>query len=75
MGGGRLGKVKSAVIGGIINVSVPIMLVVVLDNGGRNVQTNLFPYFCGQLIAGVIAGFLVSAILNSADKEQEENYE
>jgi len=78
VGGIKSKKGKSALIGGLINGFILFFLGALLD-AGRNAQTDFLLFsviwIMGQALAGGIAGLLISAILNSADKEQEENYD
>ena len=65
-------KIKSVIIGGIVNLLIPIMLIYALDNGGRNVQTNLWIYILGQGAAGGIAGLLISSFFSFISKSAKD---
>lgn len=73
-----LGKGKSTLIGGSINGSILFLFAVMLGAGqdaqGKDMLIFLI-WIAAQAIAGGIAGFLVSLILDSTDKDQKENYE
>ena len=71
----KFGRVKSAIIGGIVNMLIPIILIYALDDDGRNIQTNLWIYILGHFIAGGIAGLLISSFFNFSDNNDDTTRE
>ncbi len=68
----RSGKGKSAIIGGITNMLIPSIFINATNDGGQNTPASLLVYILGQLIAGGIAGLLISLFFSFATKKEIE---
>ena len=68
-------KVKSIIIGGTINLLIPIMFIYTLDGSFKGSNKDLQSFgilIFGQLIAGGIAGFLISSFFNFSDNNNDD---
>ena len=63
------GRIKSIIIGGIINTSIPIILIYTLDGGVHNSnEVFILTFISSFLAAGVIAGLLIYSFFSFTNK-------